>query len=171
MIVGFDGYWGKMELVCHDRGFVRTLRNDSIHIFYFEEDGPWDAFLKLSIDGFKMPSEKSYINVPIKGNKIDNMDYINNLNFREYTGTVEYYVCDEYPSIYDAFKKNKKPYFVTPTRDDGMPTKKITSKAKIKIKTAFIKNETRYHRYYSDHYVYVIEFDNVSLCIYCKTGL
>ena len=72
----------------------------------------------------------------------------------EFTGTVEYYICDDYPTIYDSFKSSKRASFINPQNPDGRPTKKVTSKAKIKIAA------------FKDHPVcYNIWFDNVGLGI------
>ena len=51
----------------------------------------------------------------------------------EYSGTVEYYISDDDPSVLAMFRKKKGVYFIASTLKNGRPTKKITSKATIKI--------------------------------------
>ena len=137
----FDGYWSNWITVSSQiRG------NYGGFIIYESANGPWEPFFSFSIDDFYILDSKTC--------KELYKEYTKYGEWYEYTGTVEYYICDNTPSIHASFKKNKGPYFVPPTLSNGRPTKKITSTATIKIKP------------YKKHpKVYNIWFDNVGFAI------
>lgn len=133
----FDGYWGDWKTSLFKiRGSYRGF------MFYDETQGPWDCYFKFSIDNYRLPDSKQR-----------KSDYKLGIWY-EFTGTVEYYICDDYPTIYDSFKSSKRASFINPQNPDGRPTKKVTSKAIIKIAA------------FKDYPVcYNIWFDNVGLGI------
>lgn len=133
----FDGYWSEWQ----DCGNSCKIKGGySGFIFYSSSDGPWNYLFKFTIDNFRMPEAKQ--------RKKDAKNGV----WYEYTGTVEYYICDDYPTMYSVFKEAKKPKFVPKDRADGRPTKKVTSKATIKI-AAFKDRPNTYN----------IWFDNVGV--------
>ena len=133
----FDGYWGNWNTSSFEiRGSYSGF------MFYNETQGPWDCYFKFSIDNYRLPDSKQR-----------KKDYKLGIWY-EFTGTVEYYICDDYPTIYDLFKSSRRATFVNPQNPDGRPTKKVTSKAIIKIAA------------FKDYPVcYNIWFDNVGLGI------
>lgn len=135
----FDGYWSEWI----DCGNGISIKGSySGFIFYEPSEGPWNWLFKFSVDNFKLPDAKQ--------RKKDAKNGV----WYEFSGSVEYYICDDYPTIYNVFKKNKSPKFVAKEQKDGRPTKKITSKATIKI-AAFKDRPNTYN----------IFFDNVGLGI------
>lgn len=135
----FDGYWSDWKDVSN----ATKIKGDySGFIIYNVNDGPWNYYFKFKIDYFWMPDKKKR-----REHRKENKWY-------EYTGVVEYYICDDYPNIYEIFKKYRGPRFISKALENGRPTKKITSRATIKIAP------------YKDHpKCYNIWFDNVGLGI------
>lgn len=137
--VYFDGFWSSWsnapsELEIHGDydGFI----------IYRESEGPWDYRFKFTIHNFKVPDKKQR-KKDIKTNK-----------FYEFSGTVEYYTTDVFPSALAAFRKNKGPYLLPSKQNNGRPARKITSRATIKI--APFKDYPK---------TYNIWYDNVALGI------
>lgn len=137
LAVRFDGYWSDWNI------YGTSIRgNYSSFIIYDRINGPWEYFFKFQIDGFYIPDKQT-----LKENYKYGQWY-------EYYGTVEYYISDDFQSAYEAFKSKKGPAFIRPKQENGRPTKKIVSPAKIKIAP------------YKDHpRVYNIWYDNVCLGI------
>ncbi len=87
------------------------------------------------------------------------LHYKNNMWY-EYSGTVEYYVTEKYPTILDILKAFDFPYFNYDSGSDGNPCVKRTARATIKIAP------------YKDHpKCYNIYFDNIGVGIDLDEGL
>mgnify|MGYP003419459575 FL=1 len=114
----FDGYWSKWEYLGSNVELEGGYRG---FIIYLEEEGPWHYRFKFTINNFQVPNKKQRK----KDIKLD--------KWYEYSGTVEYYISDDDPSVLAIFRKKKGVYFIASTLKNGRPTKKITSKATIKI--------------------------------------
>ncbi len=137
----FDGYWSDWKSCAQT---IKIHGEYGGFIIYDQEEGPWSHFFKFTINNFCIPDKDTR-----KSN-------LKNDKWYEYSGTVEYYICDDYPTAYSVFKSSKAPVFVTESwsKKTERPIKKITSPAKIKI------------RPYKDHpEVYNIWYDNVGLGI------
>ena len=79
----FDGYWGDWQT------YYLRLRGDyGGFIIYIEADGPWNPLFKFSIDNFYIPDKDT------------RKSYLKNNWWYEYSGTVEYYISDDYPTAY-----------------------------------------------------------------------
>lgn len=85
----YDGYWGKWKF---DSG-TKIHGNYSGFVIYSNfHDHPSKYFFKFSIDNYIKPEKKA-----IKKHFKDKMWW-------EYQGTVEYYICDLYPTLTDFVK-------------------------------------------------------------------
>lgn len=123
--------WGQMQFCAYFDGFwspwiasseARVYGNYEGFIIYTDADGPWDYRFKFTIHDFKVPNKKQR-KKDIKANK-----------YYEFSGTVEYYISDDNPSAREAFRKNKGPKFISAKSDNGWPTRKVTSKATIRVR-------------------------------------
>ena len=134
----FDGYWAKwiqpsdLEINGDYDGFI----------IYQKSEGPWEYRFKFTINNMKFPNKKQR-KKDIKADK-----------WYVFTGTVEYYISNSYPSALEAYRKKKGPLLAPAKLNNGKPAKKITSKATIKI-AAFEKYPK----------VYNIWYDKVALAI------
>lgn len=137
----FGGYWSEWRYA----STAKIYGGYNGFIIYDSSDGPWYPYFKFTISNYYIPSDKG-----IRKNNIKNNSWY------EFSGTVEYYISDDYLSAYENFKKKSGPSFVAPKpfQDKGRPVKKITSRARIKI--APFKDHPR---------VYNIWFDKVGLGI------
>lgn len=135
----FDGYWSEWNNI----GLGGKIKgNYDGFIIYLDSEGPWEYRFKFTIDNLNFPNKKQR-KKDIKSGK-----------WYEYTGTVEYYITDKFPSILSLFRSAKGPLFAPAHLEDGRTTKKITSKATIKI--AAFKDLPK---------TYNIWFDNVGFAI------
>ena len=75
----FDGYWGNWNT-----SSFKIRGSYSGFMFYNETQGPWDCYFKFSIDNYRLPDSKQR-----------KSDYKLGIWY-EFTGTVEYYICDDY---------------------------------------------------------------------------
>jgi len=134
-----DGYWSSWTT-----GYgLKIQGNYNGFIIYDENDGPWDPMFKFTINNFYMDTDSR--SRKLQGDR-----------WYEFSGTVEYKICDQYLTAYSLFKDQKGPSFITDRalKEAGRPGKKVTSRATIKIAP------------YKDHpKVYNIFYDNVGLGI------
>ena len=145
-----DGYWGKW--VYHSHPFTRPYPgisydyglygNYSGFIIYRRTDHPSEYIFKFEANSYSTPDKKTK-----KFHLKHNLWY-------EYSGTVEYYVTEEYPTIAAVLKAHEFPFFNCNSGSSGNPCVKRTSKAVIKI--APYKKWPR---------IYNIYFDNVAIAI------
>lgn len=122
------GYWTQWENKAYSDSYqykFSARKNDYNETFcglqfagYYSDE--WNWFLKIDMINYVKPDKKE-----IKLHFKKNIWY-------EYSGTVEYYVSDEYPTIEKILEYNKFP-FIDPTyRSKGTVVKRKT-KATIKI--------------------------------------
>ena len=138
----FDGYWATWV----NAPEAQIYGSYDGFIIHTKEEGPWNYRFKFDIDNFKVPDKKQ--------RKKD----IKNDTWYTFTGTVEYYISDDNPSILQNFRNNKGPVFIAAKLKNGRPTKKIRSRATIKV--APFKDVPT---------VYNIWFDNVGVGINLNT--
>ncbi len=133
----FDGYWSDWKSM----GTGTKIKGGyDGFIIYLDKEGPWNYRFKFTIDNYNVPDKKQR-----KKDIKEDRWYV-------FSGTVEYYVTDKYPTILSIFRESKGPMLAPAKLDNGKPTRKITSKATIKI-AAFKKSPQ----------IYNIWFDNVGL--------
>ena len=89
----FDGFWSPWTASAD----AKVYGNYEGFIIYTDSEGPWDYRFKFTIDDFKVPNKKQR-KKDIKAKR----SYV-------FSGTVEYYVSDIYPSAISAFRENKGP--------------------------------------------------------------
>lgn len=133
----FDGYWSSW--VPAD---AKIKGDYDGFIIYSESEGPWNYRFKFIVDNFKIPNKKQRKKDIKKG------------NFYTFTGTVEYYVSFSHPSALSIFRESRNATFCPAVLSSGLPAKKITSKATIKV--APFKKLPK---------VYNIWYDNVAIAI------
>lgn len=138
----FDGYWSKWANLN-----AEVHGNYDGFIIYLENEGPWEYRFKFTINFMSFPERKQR-KKDIKENK-----------WYEFSGIVEYYVTDNYPSIISIFRANKGPMFAPLKLKNGQTAKKVKSRATIKI--AAFKDRPK---------TYNIFFDNVALGIDMGNG-
>lgn len=141
LCVNLDGYWGEWKNVSYN---MKIRGGYSGFIIYDKEDGPWNYIFKFSIDQYVDPS----LDTKLK--------HYQGKEWYVYHGTVEYYISDDYLTIYDAFKSANGPRFVSAVLKDNRPVKKITSRATIKIAPYAPSSNPK---------CYNLWFDNVALGI------
>ncbi len=127
----FDGFWSPWRA----NSSTQVYGNYEGFVIHTQEDGPWNYRFKFKIDNFNVPNKKQR-KKDIKANK-----------WYVFSGTVEYYISDGYPSALEMFRMNKGPALHPSKFNDGTPTKKITSKATIKV-AAFKDLPTVYNIWY-----------------------
>lgn len=126
-----DGYWNEWKT-------YHMMIDGSYSSILLGKPGvpPWDYSLKFTIDNYKTPSKKE-----IKYHLKEKIWY-------EYSGTVEYYVSDSYPTIESVFRTFEGPW-IGPA--GGV---KRTARARIKIAP-----------YQKHPVVYCLYFDNVGFAL------
>ena len=159
----YDGYWGDWT---DFSSFKIYGSYNGFSINYFE-DHPSEYFFSFDIDN-RTPPTKDEIKKHRKSN-----------SWWEYTGTVEYYVCDVYPTFKDCIKYFKRPLQKRDIESEEYKNKlsmlrasylskgktfvpigyrKITSKATIKI-APYINKDLPFPR------VYNLWFDGIGMGI------
>lgn len=139
----FDGYWTSWGTT-NDTAIYGSYEGFIVHP---KSDGPWDYPFKFTINNFYVPNKKQ--------RKKD----IKSKKWYSFSGTVEYYISDDFPSALHAFRTYKRPYFVKAKLPNGRPTKKIKSRATIKV-AAFKDVPTVYNIYY-DNVGLAIDLNNI----------
>ena len=136
-----DGYWGQWK--SHSSSLdVRynefsIFGNYSGFIIYKRNAHPSEYIFKFQADSYITP-DKNTIKTHFK-NKI----------WYEYSGTVEYYVTENYPTIAAILKAFEFPYFNCNSGSTGNPCVKRTAKAIIKI-APYKKRPQCYNIYFDD---------------------
>ena len=143
--VYFDGYWSEWK---HFGSGEELHGNYDGFVIYIKKEGIWNYRFKFKIDNMTFPNKKQR-KKDIKANK-----------WYEFTGTVEYYITDNYPTVLKLFRDAKGPMFAPAKLDNGRPTKKITSKAKIKI--AAFKDLPEVYNIWFDGVGFGIDFNGAS---------
>lgn len=126
----YDGFW-------HEWVPITTAINGSWNdlIFYYPAEGIENYQLRVVIDNPQVMPDIKQRKVMIKNNQ-----------WIEFSGTVEYFVCDDYPTAYDVFKNYRigyeRAFIYHNFRDkdwNRRPTKRVKKKATIRI-APFKKN-------------------------------
>lgn len=135
----YNGYWG--EYTGKYSGW-QAYGNNSGFAVYSGTDHPSNYFFRFSINNYRTPSKEE-----LKLHNKTNTWY-------EYSGTVEYYVCEKYPTIVDILKEYGYPCFKESDSYLYAPIAKRTALATIKI--------APYKKYPRD---YNFWFDGVGIAI------
>ena len=125
-----DGYWGKWkshttryEYLNIPPSFEYSIYgNYSGFIIYSKYDHPSEYFFKFQANSYVTP-DKNTIKYHLKNNI-----------WYEYSGTVEYYVTEAYPTIEAVLRAYEFPHFTYNSGSSGNPCVKRTANATIKIK-------------------------------------
>ena len=88
-----NNYWGDWRT---ESGIRISGTLDDFIVYSRYSDHPSDYFFRLKIYGFTMPTKKELKN------------HIKTKTWWEYSGYVEYYVCDVYPTLFDCFKSKNR---------------------------------------------------------------
>lgn len=88
----YDGYWGNWSSYS-----AQMQGNYSGFNLYLPWEHPSNYFFSIDIDNRTPPTKKEV------------KQHFKNKTWWEYTGTVEYYVCDVYPTIKDCLKEFGRP--------------------------------------------------------------
>lgn len=136
-----DGYWGDSS-----RLSMRIYGNYNGFVLY--KDHPSNYTFKFTIDTEHNPTKKE-----IKSRYKKNIWW-------EYTGTVEYYVSEQYPTIKDVLEKGIGPTFLNSKSSfPGNPVIKRTAKAIIRI--APYKKRPQTYNFVFDDVGYAINLENL----------
>lgn len=147
LCANYDGSWtvwksyNNFQITGSYKGFVLGL-NDGTFLFKFTiSDSSKPSSSAGSVGGYVTGVQE----IPSKSKE-----------WLEFDGTVEYYICDEYMTLYSRFSKCREAQFITKSWGEAnhRPVKLVKSKAKIKIAP-----------YRKHPKVYNIWFDNVGLGI------
>ena len=131
--VYYDGYWSKWK-----RQYSYMIYgNYSGFVVYYESRHPSDYYFKFKIDSYTAPTKE------------DVKYHYKNKIWYEYSGYVEYFINDNYPTIKSSLKACDFPY---PTNRP----ENITRTAKATIKIAPYKKRPR---------VYNILFEDVGIAM------
>lgn len=100
----YNGYWSEWKETDYDyidfalkRAKIRIAGNNGSFCLYTYGNHPSDFFFNFSITGYIPPTKKE-----IKEHFKTKQEWV-------YSGYVEYYICDVYPTIEDCFKELKRP--------------------------------------------------------------
>lgn len=88
----YDGYWGEWSSFS-----VKLQGNYNGFVIYPSWEHPSNYYFSFEIDNRTPPTKKEV------------KEHYKKELWWEYTGTVEYYVCDVYPTIKDCFKQFGRP--------------------------------------------------------------
>lgn len=113
----YDGYWGNWKTWYNTWSIRGSYAG---FILYLQGVHPSNYSFKFVIDSYSPPS-KDVLKAHRKANQ-----------WFEYTGTVEYYVIESYPTIKDLLKHDGFPYWC-PANVKTQPIAKRVTRAKIKI--------------------------------------
>lgn len=130
----YDGFWGDWHYL-----YGYTFKGDcSGYILHHVDKHPSEYVFKFNIDSFVMPDKKTRKKKYREG------------TWYEYTGTVEYYVTESYPSITNVLRKFRFPCINCKSNEEACV--KRVAKAIIKV--------APYKKY---PYCYNIYFDEVAV--------
>ena len=141
----YDGVWHGWD----DFHYSVSGTYDDL-IFYYQADGISHYMLRITINGFWVPDKKTM------------KECIKNNQWLNYKGTVEYYVCDDYPSAYDIW--TKRPHYYSGLLHNSLnliywnyhddqwnkrPVKRVKMQADIRI-APFKKSPKTYNVYWEN---------------------
>lgn len=148
-----DGYWGEWKSHTTRYTYIPPSYEYDIYgnysgfIIYKKGAHPSEYIFKFQANSYSTPDKKT-----IKYHMKNNLWY-------EYSGTVEYYVTESYPTIAAVLKAFEFPYFNCNSGSSGNPCVKRTANATIKI-APYKKTPKCYNIY----------FDNVAVGIDMETS-
>ena len=143
-----DGYWGEWKSHTTRYNYFPPTFEYSLYggysgfIIYKKGAHPSEYIFKFEANSYQIPDKKT-----IKEHYKNNVWY-------EYSGTVEYYVTESYPTIAAVLRTYGFPYFNCNSGYDGNPCVKRTANATIKIQP-----------YRKHPECYNINFDDVAVAI------
>lgn len=143
-----DGYWGQWKSHTTRYTYISPSYEYDIYgsysgfIIYKKGDHPSEYIFKFQTDSYTAPDKKT-INYHMK-----------NELWYEYSGFVEYYVTEQYPTITAILRAFEFPKFNCNSGSDGNPCVKRTARATIKI-APYKKRPKCYNIY----------FDNIGVAI------
>lgn len=148
-----DGYWGEWRshttrytyISAPPRFDYNLYGGYSGFIIYNKGAHPSEYFFKFEANSYITPDKKA-----IKYHMKNNLWY-------EYSGTVEYYVTEEYPTIAAVLRAYEFPHFNCNSGSIGNPCVKRTASATIKI--APYKKQPECYNIYFDNVAVGISFD------------
>lgn len=136
-----DGYWGQWKSHSSSLGAryndFSLFGNYSGFIIYKKGAHPSEYIFKFQAYSYVTPDKQT-----IKSHLKNNLWY-------EYSGTVEYYVTENYPTIAAILKAFDFPYFNCNSGSPGNPCVKRTANAIIKI-APYKKRPQCYNIYFDD---------------------
>ena len=144
--VYFDGYWGKWENQWLSSLFSSTpvkmyydlYGDESGFIVYDKGDHPSQYVFKFQIDNYVQPTKQQ------------KKEKYNKHEWYEYSGTVEYFVIEDNPTIKDILKKFGFPLYNKDTQDNnGNFSVKRVADATIKI-APYKKHPEVYNIWFDD---------------------
>ncbi len=144
----YNGYWGQWKSHTTRYTYFPPYYKYSLNggysgfIIYSRGDHPSEYIFKFDIYGYWVPDKK------------EKKEHIKNNEWYEYSGFVEYYVTEKYPTIEAVLKTYQFPYFNSGSGSEGNPCARRKTSAKIQI--APYKNHPK---------VYNIWFDGVGVAI------
>lgn len=148
-----DGYWGEWKSHTTRYSYLPPSYEYSLFggysgfIIYKVGAHPSEYIFKFEAYSYQTPDKKT-----IKEHYKNNVWY-------EYSGIVEYYVTEKYPTISAILKAFEFPYFNCNSGYDGNPCVKRRANAKIKI--APYKKQPECYNIYFDDVAVAISFDGV----------
>ena len=150
-----DGYWGQWK--SHSSSVDWRYNEYSLYgnfsgfIIYKKGAHPSEFIFKFETKYFTTPDKKT-----IKS-------HLKNNTWYEYSGTVEYYVTEEYPTIAAILKAYEFPHFNCNSGSSGNPCVKRTANATIKI--APYKKQPKCYNIFFDGVAVGIDMENTSFDI------
>lgn len=117
-----DGCWGEWFPITS----VKVYGDYSGFTLYYSNDHPSQFMFRFQIDSYKETTYKER-----KANRKEK-------KWLEYSGIVEYYVSESYPTIKDIITKKQFPLISPTTAKEGEPCVKRTTKAKISIEPSYM---------------------------------
>ncbi len=131
----YNGYWGewKKQYDEYTGSYYKLYGNNSGFIIYHRNSHPSEYVFKFKIDNYTPPSKET-----IKYHRKNNIWY-------EYSGSVEYFINNDYPTI----KKALSSYNCFPQVENKVENIKKTARATIKI-APYKKHPTLYNIWFED---------------------
>ena len=128
-----DGYWGRWDT----QYTYQIYGNYYEFVVYSSGDHPSEFIFRFHANVYQYPDKKD-----IKYHKKNDLWY-------EYSGTVEYYVTEKYPSILSILRAFQFPIFSYNSGNEGNPCAKRTANAVIKI-APYKEHPKCYNIYFDD---------------------
>lgn len=146
----YDGFWHDWEYIGN-----RFAGSWNDLILYNSADGIENYTLRVTID-----------NPQVMPNKKQRKEMLKTKQWIDFTGTVEYFICDDYPTAYDIFKKYRSGLWHSLIyhnwRDKNWnqrPTKRVKKNVRIQV-APFKNNNIRTYNIWWDNVGLGITLDN-----------